>query len=263
MSILSVLPARVGSERLPNKPLRLIAGRPVIEWAWESACRVPAYDDVWVATDSEQVAARIVALGGTAVVTSGDHPSGTDRVAEVAALDDAAKYDLIVNHQADELFLEGPAVDAALAPVLAGETELSTLACPITSVAEWEDEDVVKIALDPQGNAMYFSRGGIPHQRGALPDFQAESRARNTPYLRHVGLYVYTRAGLDAWSTLPASPLESIERLEQLRPLEAGLKLKVIIGPSIVPGIDSERDLIRAEEILASEQAAGRAVEST
>jgi len=262
MAILSVLPARVGSERLPNKPLRLIAGRPVIEWAWESACRIPAYDEVWVATDSEQVASCIRALGGTAVVTSGEHPSGTDRVAEVVALDAAADYDLIVNHQADELFLEGSAVDAALAPVLAGEVELSTLACPITSADEWDDTDVVKIALAPDDTPLYFSRAGIPHLRGRLPDFAAVAAAGDTPYLRHVGLYVYSRPGLDAWASLPASELENIERLEQLRPLEAGLKLKVIIGPSIVPGIDSERDLRRAESILGGAPEPGPAVES-
>jgi 3-deoxy-manno-octulosonate cytidylyltransferase (CMP-KDO synthetase) len=263
MAILSILPARVGSERLPNKPLRLIAGRPVIEWAWESACRVPAYDDVWVATDSEQVAGRIQALGGIAILTSPDHVSGTDRVAEVAALDVASEFNLIVNHQADELFLEGQAVDAALAPVLAGEVDLSTLACPVTSLAEWEDEDVVKVALGRDGRAVYFSRAGIPHLRGAIPDFEAESRSGTSPYLRHVGLYVYTRAGLETWAALPASTLENIERLEQLRPLEAGLRLQVIVGPSIVPGIDSERDLIRAEEILGTRQPARRVAEST
>ena len=260
MSILSVLPARVGSERLPNKPLRLIADRPVIEWAWESACRIAAYDAVWVATDSEIVADRIRALGGIAVMTSAEHPSGTDRVAEVARRDDAREFELIVNHQADELFLEGPAVEAAIDPVRSGGTHLSTLACPITTAEEWSDTDVVKIALGPQGQPLYFSRAGVPHLRDAVPDFAAEARGGDTPYLRHVGLYVYTRQGLEAWASLPPSELEMIERLEQLRPLEAGLALTVVIGPNIVPGIDSERDLIRAERILA--EASDRAVES-
>jgi 3-deoxy-manno-octulosonate cytidylyltransferase (CMP-KDO synthetase) len=251
MSVLCILPARIASERLPRKPLTLIAGRPLIEWSWRAACRVAAVDAVWVATDAEEVVECVAGFGGIALMTSAGHRSGTDRVAEAACLEDARQFDVVVNLQPDEPFVDPEAVSEAILQVRDGAAEISTLAAPIRSVAEWQSESVVKVVRGGDGRALYFSRAPIPRRRGGEPVFlPSDSRRTDTPYLQHLGVYVYTREALQRWGALSPSPLEEVERLEQLRPLEAGMIIHVVVTSKGSMGIDEPQDLARAEERL-------------
>jgi 3-deoxy-manno-octulosonate cytidylyltransferase (CMP-KDO synthetase) len=259
MTVLCVLPARLGSERIPRKPLQIIAGRPLVEWSWTAACAVPGIDQVVVATDSEEIANAVEGFGGTSHLTRADHASGTDRVAEVAAASDA---DIVVNFQADEPFLEPAAVRKAIDAVVAGPREVATLAVPIAGEAEWRSAGVVKLVRATDGRALYFSRAPIPHPRDAAPDwspagFAGAGRAAG-PWLRHVGLYVYSRAALARWVALPPSELEKIERLEQLRALEAGLDIEVCVVPAGHPGVDLPEDIARADRLLRGHDNAKR-----
>lgn len=240
MAVVCVLPARLASERLPRKPLQRLADRPLIEWSWLAAMRVPGVHRVIVATDSEEVAAAVDGFGGEAVLTHAHHPSGTDRVAEVAASLDA---DVIVNFQADEPFLRPSAVAAAVSAVAAG-APIATLACAINTDDEWSSPDIVKVARAESGNALYFSRSTIPYDRGR------GGRPALGEALRHVGLYAYTREALARWVALEPSALERTEKLEQLRPLEAGLDIHVCVTDPMPPGIDVPTDLGRAEALL-------------
>jgi 3-deoxy-manno-octulosonate cytidylyltransferase (CMP-KDO synthetase) len=243
MTVLCVLPARLGSERIPRKPLQLIAGRPLIEWSWTAACAIPGVDEVVVATDSEEIVAAVEAFGGRAQLTGNDHASGTDRVAEVAR-DRTA--DVIVNFQADEPFLAPDSVRAAVDVVAAGPAEIATLAVRLESEADWRSPSVVKVVRSRDGRALYFSRAPIPHPRDAPPAWGAS----DGPWLRHVGLYVYTPAALERWVALPPSPLERIEGLEQLRALEAGFDIDICVVPPSPAGIDVPDDIARADRLL-------------
>lgn len=238
MTVLCVLPARLGSERIPRKPLQIIAGRPLVEWSWRAASAVPGVDRVVVATDSEEIAAAVDGFGGEAALTREGHPSGTDRVAEVAR---GSGSEIVVNFQADEPFLAPEAVEAAIDAVKGGG-EIATLGMPIDGEEQWRSPAVVKVARATDGRALYFSRAPIPHTRSG----PADSKLR----LRHVGLYVYTASALDRWVALPPSPLERAERLEQLRPLEAGMRIQVCIVPPGEAGVDVPEDIARADRLL-------------
>lgn len=251
MSILCVLPARIGSERLPRKPLRRIAGRSLVEWCWRAAGQVPSFDEIVVATDSDEVAETVRGFGGSAVLTSKDHPSGTDRVAEVARRPEAREHDVMVNFQADEPFLDPESVDRATRTVATGGCDIATLAAPLTSARQWKSESVCKVVVGEEGRALYFSRAAIPHPRDREPDFRPTTS--DSAYLRHIGLYVYAREALERWTRRSPSRLESIERLEQLRALEAGEAIRVIVGPPTEPGVDEPEDLERVERLLERE----------
>lgn len=260
MTVLCVLPARLGSERIPRKPLQMIAGRPLIEWSWTAACAVPGIDEVVVATDSEEIAATVEVFGGTARLTRADHASGTDRVAEAAA---ASEADIVVNFQADEPFLDPDAVARAIEAVAGGAREVATLAVPIADEMEWKSDAVVKVARAADGRALYFSRAPIPHPREGEPDWSAAvDEPVSGPWLRHVGLYVYTRAALARWVALPPSELEGIERLEQLRALEDGLDIEVCVVPAGHAGVDVPDDIARADRLLRGHDNAKRKRES-
>lgn len=254
MSVLCVLPARIASERLPRKPLREIAGRPLVEWSWRAARSVAAVDEVWVATDDQDVARTVEAFGGTAVLTDASHPSGTDRVAEAARRPGAREHEIVVNYQADEPFLDPETVGRAIEAVEEGEAGVSTLAAPLQDEEAWRSEAVVKVVRDRRGDALYFSRAAIPHPRGRRPDLPG---GPGSPWLRHVGVYVFDRPSLRRWTGLEPSPLERIERLEQLRALQAGMRIRVVAGPASEPGVDEPEDLRRAERILANRRADG------
>jgi len=246
MAVLCVLPARIASQRIPDKPVQILAGRSLVEWSWRAACAVPGVDAVWVATDDERIADTVRGFGGIVVMTSVEHPSGTDRVAEVARSTAGRKFDVIVNFQADEPFLPPAHVTAAIEPVLSGSADIATLATPFRSDEEWNSTAEVKVARANDGRALYFSRAGIPWTEKGSPDYEVPVG----PWLRHLGLYVYSRDALAQWVQLPPSGLEKLERLEQLRPLEAGLRIHVsVVGPC-EGAIEEPDDLIWAEALL-------------
>lgn len=281
MSVLCVLPARLESRRIPRKPLVPVAGRPLVEWSWRAARRVSDFDRVCVATDSEEIAEVVRGFGGEAVLTDRDHRSGTDRVAEVAARAGARSHEIVVNYQADEPFLPPALVGRTVTALRSGGADIATIAVPVTSGEEWRTASVVKVVTDGEGRALYFSRAPVPHRRDGEPDWSAapvepedaDTARRGSadgsngcgpdpvgadrwPYLRHVGLYAFTRAALERWAGLEPSTLEAVERLEQLRALEAGMTIRVAVGPPVEPGVDEPADLERAETLLAREDGA-------
>ena len=238
---LAVIPARLGATRLPRKPLRLLAGVPIIVRVLERVAALRVADRIVVATDSEEIAQRVREAGGEAIMTAAEHPSGTDRVAEVAASAAFKGFDVIINVQGDEPFVSGAAVRGALLQVTQRKHQLGTAAV-VVSPEVLGRPDAVKVVTDDAGAAMYFSRAAIPYLRDA-----ADAAERDARVLHHVGVYAYTPASLARWVALPTHPLERIERLEQLRPLAAGLRMGVAVvqGP-VRPGIDTEADLDRA-----------------
>jgi 3-deoxy-manno-octulosonate cytidylyltransferase (CMP-KDO synthetase) len=246
MRILAVIPARLAAVRLPRKPLRLLAGTPLVVRVWSRVAEMDVADRVVVATESEEVADVVRAAGAECALTSPSHQSGTDRVAEVAARQEYAGYDLIMNVQGDEPFIGVDAVRGAIAQVAGGAFQLGTAAVPATP-AVLQDPSIVKVVIDDTGRALYFSRAPIPWLRDA-----ADEPMRSGLIRQHLGLYTYTRSALAAWVARPPHPLELVERLEQLRALAAGETIGVAVVSEVPPagGIDTEDDLRRAEGIL-------------
>ena len=237
MEIVAVIPARYASTRLPGKPLKADTGRPLIQHVVEAAKRARRLTRVIVATDDQRIADAVRQFGGEAAMTRADHPSGTDRVAEVAAtLPDAR---IIVNLQGDEPEVSGEALDT-LVELLERDPDcpMATLATPIRDEATYRDPGCVKVVLAGSGRALYFSRSPIPMYRDGLPP--------DGPLgLLHLGLYAYRRDFLLSIAGLPPSPLETTEKLEQLRVLESGTPIAVGIVDEPSIGIDTPEDYAR------------------
>lgn len=247
-----MIPARLGSERLPRKPLQLIAGRPLVEWVWRCASSLRTLDVVVVATDSEEVAGCCRGFGAEVELTSAAHESGTERVAEVAARSGYEAFDVVVNVQGDEPFVTEEQVAGCVSAVRAG-FDIGTVATPLLALASWRDPAVVKVVRNGEGSAMYFTRAPVPHARGRSP---SAAELASPLYLRHIGVYAYSRPALAQWVALPVSGLERLERLEQLRALEAGLSIGVTVVSGAEGGIDTPEDLARAEERLSGSSGA-------
>jgi 3-deoxy-manno-octulosonate cytidylyltransferase (CMP-KDO synthetase) len=245
--VLGIVPARLASTRLPNKPLYPILGRPLIEWVWRRVAQLASLDHAVVATDSAQVADVCRALGAPVEMTDPAHPSGTDRVAEVASRQEYRGYDVIANIQGDEPLLEEGQLSAAVGLVADQGWEVGTCATPLLDDDARKDPSVVKVARAVSGRALYFSRAQIPYKRDGKPTPEELERA---PFLRHIGIYAYTRDALAAWVANPPSPLELLEKLEQLRPLEAGLRIGVAVVGTADAGVDTPADVVRLEERL-------------
>lgn len=242
--ILGVIPARLSSTRLPRKPLHPLLGRPLVEWVWRRAESMRALDALVVATDDEAVARVCRGMGAAVEITDPDHPSGTDRVAEVVGRERWADFDIVVNLQGDEPLMEEAHVEAAVQLVTEGGWEVGTCATPLREESLLRDVSVVKVARARDGRGLYFSRAPIPFQRDGVPDEVALS---GPLFLRHLGLYVYRREALLRWVSLPPSPLEEVEKLEQLRPLEAGMRIGVAVVQEAAPGVDTPEDARRME----------------
>jgi 3-deoxy-manno-octulosonate cytidylyltransferase (CMP-KDO synthetase) len=245
LKTLAVIPARMGSTRLAGKPLALIHGKPMVRLVYENTVATELFDDVVVATDDERIRAVILAAGGRAVITRTDHVSGTDRVAEVAETVDA---EIFINIQGDLPFV----CHALLAPLVGTmcsepSIPMATLAVPLRDRDRWLNPNVVKVVTDEHGFALYFSRAPIPAQRGPTGD-GSEPEAFG---LQHVGIYGYRREFLRRFSSWSASPLERMERLEQLRALERGVKVFVARVSQTVVEVDTPEDLARANELAA------------
>lgn len=238
-----VIPARYASSRLPAKPLLRETGKYLIQHVYERACESKA-DSVIVATDDARIFNAVRSFRGNVVMTRDDHPSGTDRVAEVAAQLDA---DVIVNVQGDEPMIEAATLDMLAGLIAAcGVAEpppMATLATPITSLEQWRDPNCVKVVCDKQGRALYFSRSPIPFVRDGEPDFSSRR------FLQHLGLYAYRREFLLRLATLPPEPLELTEKLEQLRVLALGYAIQVGVVPHAHRGVDTPADYQRFVEM--------------
>lgn len=246
--VLGIVPARLASTRLPNKPLYPLLGRPLIEWVWRRVENMSVLDHAVVATDSEAVAEVCREMGAPVELTSSDHASGTDRVAEVAGRKAFEGFDIVANIQGDEPLLKEEHLGAAITLIRDDGWEIGTCATPIGEAAARRDPTTVKVARAATGRALYFSRAAIPYKRDSKP---TDDDLDREPFLRHIGIYAYTRDALARWVALAPSPLERLEELEQLRPLEAGLRIGVAVVGAADPGVDTPADVLRMEERLA------------
>jgi 3-deoxy-manno-octulosonate cytidylyltransferase (CMP-KDO synthetase) len=252
-----VVPARHASTRLPAKPLAVIAGRPMVVRVLERALAAGAAE-VWVATDHEAVRDAVQAAGGQALMTRADHPSGTDRLAEVAQVLGWADDDIVVNVQGDEPLID-PALISAVAAALADDAEavIATAAHALGDVAEVFNPNVVKVVCDARQRALYFSRAPIPWARDAWAE-RRDAIPAGLPLLRHVGLYAYRVGFLRRYAALAPSPLEQWEALEQLRALWHGYRIRVLELDAAPPaGVDTAEDLARVRAVFAAQAAGG------
>lgn len=242
--VTAIIPARYDSTRLPGKPLVPIGGKPMIERVVASTAAVPSVGRVIVATDDERIAAAVRAFGGEVVMTRADHPSGTDRIAEVArGLDD----EVIVNVQGDLPFLEAATLERAVALMADPDLPMATVREPIRRPEEMDNPNVVKVVTDTAGNALYFSRAPLPYWREA-----ADAAAADVVGYRHLGLYVYRRDFLLRFAALTPTPLERAEKLEQLRALEHGYRIRVAdCDGGLGIEVDTPADLARANAHVA------------
>lgn len=244
MPVIAVIPARYDSSRLPGKALAEIGGVPMIVRVWRQTRRARSLERVIVATDDERIARAVRAAGGEAEMTASTHRSGTDRIAEVAARIEAEIY---LNVQGDQPFIAPADLDALVAPMRAEPAlAMATLATPIIDAEEWYNPNKVKVVCDARGDAIYFSRSPIPFARdgGGVP---AVAR-------RHIGVYGYRRDFLLRFAALEPGVLEQIEKLEQLRALERGYRIRVVasVAPSLE--VDTLDDLVRANQAAAVNQ---------
>lgn len=237
MHAIAVIPARLGSTRLPRKVLREIAGRPMLAWVYEAARASPLIAEVIVATDSDEVMDVCRRNGWNARLTSAAHRSGTDRVYEVAC---SVVSDVYINVQGDEPLARPEHLAALLAPMKDPSVLVSTIKTP-AAAAYVENPNAVKVVTDSAGRALYFSRATIPHDR---------DRTGQPRYFKHLGFYAYRKPALERFCSLPESSLERSERLEQLRFLENGIAIHVAETPYDTIGVDTEEDLQRVDVLL-------------
>lgn len=241
---LGIIPARFASTRFPGKPLQPIAGKPLIQRVVEQCRQAKSLSDVIVATDDMRIA-EVARQFCRVEMTRADHPSGSDRIAEVAT---RCECDAVVNIQGDEPLID-PAVIDAVAGALAGN-EMSTAATPIQHPAEYDNPNAVKVVVNAAGRALYFSRRTIPYLREAASRSVSEQLAA-FPFLKHLGIYGYRRQTLLRLVKFPVSPLENAEKLEQLRALENGIAIAVVRVNYDSVGVDVPEDVARVERLLS------------
>lgn len=239
-SAIGIIPARYGSTRLPAKVLETIGGTPLIQLVYESARRAKSLDTLLVATDDARIMDAVTRFGGTAVMTSDRHRSGSDRVAEAAA---GIACDIVVNIQGDEPLMRGEAIDAAVAALAAEPSlQVSTVAVPLSDRKLAEAPHLVKVVTDIAGNALYFSRACIPYVR--------DSGGAAVRYLKHLGLYAYRKEFLMRFTRWEPTALEGLEKLEQLRILEHGVAIRVVETPYDSIGVDTREDLEQVRRLV-------------
>lgn len=241
MQAVIVIPARWASTRFPGKPLAMIAGRSLVERVWRRAAASRRAAGSWVATDDERIADHVRAFGGQVVMPPGEFATGTDRIAAAIDLISAqlgAEPAQIVNIQGDEPLIDIGRVDEIIDALQQGDADIATLASPIGDAGTFSNRDVVKVVCDLRGYALYFSRAPIP--------WEGTTIAR-----RHIGVYGYQTAALRRFATLPRSPLETAESLEQLRALQNGFRIRVLDATAPHLGVDRPEDVTRVERELA------------
>ena len=245
MKLIGIIPDRYASTRFPGKPLAILGGKTVIERVYEKVSSV--LSDCYVATDDQRIADAVEAFGGRVVMTSADHKSGTDRIAE-AIEKIGGDFDVVVNVQGDEPFIHPEQIVTLCHCFDDPETQIATLGKPFESIEAAENPNSPKIVVDNRGFALYFSRSIIPFVRGV----DRQEWLDHYPFLKHLGLYAYRREVLLAVTRLPQSSLEKAESLEQLRWLQNGYRIRVGITHQETVGIDTPEDLERAEKYLSS-----------
>ncbi|MEI6214256.1 MAG: 3-deoxy-manno-octulosonate cytidylyltransferase [Desulfuromonadales bacterium] len=247
MKITAVIPARYASTRFPGKALAEIGGRPMIQHVYERASRASLVSRTVVATDDERIADAVRKIGGEVIMTSASHATGTDRLAEVAAGLDS---DIVINVQGDEPLIDPGMLDQALKPFLdADALQMGTLKTRIKCLHDFLSPNVVKVVTDLSGNALYFSRSPLPFFRDKWKDLKDESFCSGKLLCyKHVGLYVYRRDFLLRFAAMPPGFLELSEKLEQLRAIENGVRIKVVETEFESIGVDTPEDLVKVQE---------------
>lgn len=247
MSAIAIIPARYGSSRFPGKPLVDIAGRPMIQWVYEQASTV--LSDVYVATDDTRIMDAVAAFGGRAVMTSDQHQSGTDRIAEAIRTIQAQTgktYDIVVNIQGDEPFIQPEQIEAVIGCFDSARVDIATLIRPIDDEAVLSNPNSPKVVIGTLGQALYFSRSAIPFARGT----EAGQWTHKHQYYKHIGIYAYRTPVLFEITELPQSPLELAESLEQLRWLENGYIVQTALTDFEGMAVDTPEDLQRVLQSL-------------
>ncbi len=267
MTVIVIIPARFGSTRFPGKPLSLLRGKPLIQYVYENSKGAHQIDDVIVATDSEVIFDRVLSFGGRAVMTDSAHPSGSDRIAEVAF---SMECDIVVNVQADEPLVRPQMIDDVITLLDDERASIGTLVKKITDPMEIIDNNIVKVVFDREGFALYFSRSPIPFHRDewTLKSNKQKAKSKDISYsfklktrntelrtlhcYKHIGIYSYRREALIALSRMKPTELEQREKLEQLRALENGMKIKTKETFFETYGVDTPQDLERLERCLST-----------
>ncbi len=258
-----VIPARYASTRLPGKPLRVISGKSIIQWVYEAAQKSVLKDRIIIATDDSRIADAALSFGAEVAMTSPECRSGTDRVYEAMRGKEA---DIVVNLQGDEPFIRGEIVDSLFSVMEKDGLQMATICSPIKDAAEYQNPNLVKVVLDRQGFALYFSRSPIPHFRDterlrdhlliphSMEHFSIPHSAFRNPHsiYKHIGIYGFSRSFLERYVTMEKSFLEEAESLEQLRALENGHRIKVLVTDYEGFGIDTEEDLEQAQKIATN-----------
>lgn len=244
VKVVALIPARWGSTRFPGKALTPLLGRPMIEHVYRRALTIEGLDEVWVATDSKEIEMAVANFGGRVLMTASHHPSGSDRLAESADILGLADEDIVINIQGDQPAFN-PEHPALLARPLKDDPalEMATLALPLTAAEEIHNPNHVKVAFNGNGFALYFSRAPIPWPRDG-----------EGSYYKHIGIYAYRAGFLRRFVKLPEGRLERIERLEQLRALENGARIKVLLVDGLSPEVDAPEDVRAAEDILRADK---------
>lgn len=242
MNILAVIPARYNSTRFPGKPLVMIGDRPMVQRVYEAAKSCPHFSKVVVATDSEIIASKVEKFGGEVEMTSSNHATGTDRVAEVALR--YPQMNAVANVQGDQPFVTSQMLSQLINPYLQGELPaMTTLGCPLDMDNSYLDSNSVKVVCDRLGNALYFSRAAIPYFRNS----------GKAPVFHHLGLYAFERNFLAEYAQMKPTPLEECEGLEQLRVLEHGFSIRVCLTQKAVVEINTPDDLVKAQSLIIND----------
>jgi 3-deoxy-manno-octulosonate cytidylyltransferase (CMP-KDO synthetase) len=242
MKAIAIIPSRYGSTRFEGKPMARICGKPMIQHVYEAASRAGHIDDVVVATDDRRICDAVGMFGGRAIITSGKHRSGTDRAAEAAQKLGLTPEDIVINVQGDQPLIDPHCLDEVAAPLISDPAlGMSTLAFRIVNPKEYLDPKDVKVVMDGQGDALYFSRAPIPFGRDKDEAFDS---------YKHLGVYAYRCSFLEVFLHLPMGRLEAIEKLEQLRALEYGHRIKVVVTAYDSPEVDLPSDISRIEELM-------------
>jgi len=260
---LGIIPARYASSRFPGKPLATLSGKPLLQHVYERTSRCEALSEVWVATDDTRIRDLVAGFGGRAVMTSSHHASGSDRIAEAAALPEAADADIIVNIQGDQPLIDPHALDALVAALRDDpDPGMATLFEPLRSVEDLLDPNVAKVVADRAGYALYFSRSPIPfYWRAGAPLTTLQAAIRDelprrpegmAGWWKHVGVYAFRKDFLFEFGRLERGPLETMENLEQLRVLESGRRIRLVPSAGISISVETPGDLERVQAIMGS-----------
>ncbi|MBU0679656.1 MAG: 3-deoxy-manno-octulosonate cytidylyltransferase [Verrucomicrobia bacterium] len=243
--IIGVIPARWASTRLPGKPLQPLCGKPLVQWVAERASKAATLSDVFIATDDERVRSAMEGAGFKVVMTAVEHPSGTDRIAEAIHGIDA---DIVVNIQGDEPLIDPGLIDEVAGALVGNDRwQMATAAVPLTDVKAVQSASVVKVVMDEEDGALFFSRSVIPFVRDETPGIEAREESL---YWRHIGIYAYRRDFLEKLVRAAPCQTEKAEKLEQLRALHIGGRIKVIRTDHMGIGVDTPEDVERAEKAI-------------